>query len=363
MGDHVARPVHLDGVVAADLMGAVRAGAAPQRSRPPHEQVPLLGAAEEDVVGNVEVARTRVLGPDSEPDVLEAAVPDREPGSPGDILESSEYGYVRVAEREAVEDVMGRGGDIEEPVVAGSVEHDIAIAGGANRDRSLWRRLDGEPVRAVERRHHRIDVVQPVVPVKAGVHQDGVAGLHGAFPHDAPVAEAGSVVGLQQAREVGLQLLALVIRGIDVPDLPSFERLRLGPGRDADGLDGLAGRTVRIAQLEAAFVLRALLEVQDAAGKAVRNGVVEVFPLAEDTLAADPDQRKRFAPGRVASLPEGDRHGGVAVLVASDGPLESEIVERRVLHGESARLSGVLGQRRDRKEGGKGQRETHMARF
>ena len=57
---------------------------------------------------------------------------------------------------------------------------------------------------AVEGRHHRVDVVQPLGFVEAGVDQDRVARLSPALPDDAPVAEAGAVVGLQEAGEAGL---------------------------------------------------------------------------------------------------------------------------------------------------------------
>ena len=77
VGDDVARAVDLDGVVARQRVRAVRAGAGPQRAGPA-DQAEAIVAAEEEVVGDVEVARAGVLGPDAEADVLEAAVLDRQ---------------------------------------------------------------------------------------------------------------------------------------------------------------------------------------------------------------------------------------------------------------------------------------------
>ena len=64
-----------------------------------------------------------------------------------------------------------------------------------------------------------------------------------------------------------------------------------------DGVGGLAGGAVRVGQLEPALVLGAGLQIQDAAGEAVGNGVVEILAAAVDVLAADADQRQRVAPG------------------------------------------------------------------
>ena len=240
MRDDVARSVDLHGIVTADFVGAVGADTGPVSAGPPDEQVALFEAPDEDVVGDVEVARSGIFGPDTEPDILEAAVLDRQSDRPQYVLEAGEDGDVGVAKRKPVEDVVSGCADVEEAVVARAIEDDLTVAGGLDRDRLLDRTLDGEPVGAVERRHHRVNIVEALVAVQPGVDEDGVAGLHGALPHDVPVAESGPVVGLQQAAEIRLQLLALVIRGVDVQRLSAGIRLRLSARGDADGLRRLA---------------------------------------------------------------------------------------------------------------------------
>ena len=165
VGDHVTRSIDLDGVVASDFMRAVGAGTPPEGARPAHEQVSLLGAAKEDVVGDVEVAGSFVLAPDAESDVLESTVAHGQPDGAGDVLEASEDGNICVAERQAVEYVVGGGCDVKESVIASAVKHNGAVSRRSNRDGTVWRGLDGEPVRSVEGRHHWIDVIEAIVPV------------------------------------------------------------------------------------------------------------------------------------------------------------------------------------------------------
>ena len=105
----------------------------------------------------------------------------------------------------------------------------------------------------------------------------------------------------------------------------------------------LASDAVGVAELEPALVLLARLEVENAAGKAVGDGVFEVFTFAEDALAADADQRQGFAPAGIAHLTKVDGDRGVAVGVTGDGPFEAEVVERWMLDGEAAGLGSVLG--------------------
>ena len=68
-----------------------------------------------------------------------------------------------------------------------------------------------------------------------------------------------------------------------------------------------------------------------------------MLPIAEDTLATDADQRKGVAPRRVTLLAEFNGDGGVAVVVADDGPFEAEVVKCRMLDGEATGVDGVLG--------------------
>ena len=171
---------------------------------------------------------------------------------------------------------------------------------------------------------------------------DGVAGLHRSLPDDVPVPEPGAVVRLQQACEVGLHLLALVIRRVDVPDLTT----RVGPGLGSrahlDQVLGNAGHAIGVAEDEPTLVLGIRFDVEDAAGEAVRNCVVQVLALPEDALAADPHQGQCFAPVRGSDRAEIHLDRGIAIRVPGNCPLESEIAESRMLHCELTRPGGVL---------------------
>ena len=114
------------------------------------------------------------------------------------------------------------------------------------------------------------------------------------------------------------------------------EPLRLDARPGAHGHGPLPVDAVGIGEDEAALVLRSGLEPEDAAGEAVRHGVVEMLAPPVDLFPADPHQRQRGAPGVVANGAERHVDRCVAVGVAVDGPLEAEAVERGVLDDEPA---------------------------
>ena len=97
---------------------------------------------------------------------------------------------------------------------------------------------------AGEGRGQRVDVVQAIGAVQAGMDQDGVAGLCAFLPNHAPIAEAGAVVGVQDAGEVSAPGGALVVGGIHVESTAGGGGLGFGAGSDLDGLGGLAGGAV-----------------------------------------------------------------------------------------------------------------------
>ena len=82
-------------------------------------------------------------------------------------------------------------------------------------------------------------------------------GLRAALPNDAPIAEPGAVVGLEDAGEAGLDSLAFVIGRVDVEGAAFVGRLGFGAGCDLDGVGGLAGGAVGVGELEPAFVFGA----------------------------------------------------------------------------------------------------------
>ena len=109
----------------------------------------------------------------------------------------------------------------------------------------------------VEWSHHRIDIVQPVIAIQPGMDEYRVAGAHRAFPNYAPIAQARSVVGLQQARKVRLQLFVLVVRRIDMQHAPAFIGHWLGAGAHSHDMLGFSRRAVRVGEFQATFILRA----------------------------------------------------------------------------------------------------------
>ena len=229
----------------------------------PADEAEAIVAAEEQIVGDVEIAGAGVLGPDACAHVFEAAILHRESDGAQHFFLAGEDRDVGVAKREAVEDVIARRHHVEQPRIAVAVEDDFAVAGRLDGDRLFFRALERQRHRAVERRHHRVDVVEPLGFVEADVDEDGVAGLRAALPHDAPVAEAGAVVRLKHAREAGLDSLALVVGRVDVERAAFFRRHGLGARRDLDDMGRLAGRAVGVGELETALVLGAGREIQD----------------------------------------------------------------------------------------------------
>jgi hypothetical protein len=121
----MAGAVHLYGVIADEQMGGVRRDVAR-----PADHAEAIVAAEKEIVGDIEVARSGVFGPNAKPDVFEAAILDGESGGSENLFFSCKYGDVSVAESEAVEDVVRRGHDLKQDVIACAVENNVTVAGG-----------------------------------------------------------------------------------------------------------------------------------------------------------------------------------------------------------------------------------------
>ena len=349
--DHVSGAVDLDRVVAGHLVGAIRPGARPQRPGPTDQPEPIV-PADEQVVRNIKVARAGKLGPHAEPDVLEAAVPDGQRDGTSHAFLTGHDRHVGVADRQPFQNVMLRRHHVEERVAARAVDDDLAVTGGRDRDRPLRCAFERERHRAVERCHLRIDVVQPLGAVQAGMHQDRIARPGAPFPDDAPVAQSRAVIRLQQTGEARLQTGALVVGGVDVERSPRGRSLRFAPRADARDLDRLSRGAIGIPQLEAAFVFGARAQVEDAAGKTVGHDVVQVLTLPEHSLAANPCERQPLPPHGFACGPELDIDRRIAIRVPPDRPFEPEVQKRGMLDDERAGFGRVLGAR-----GGRGKHE------
>ena len=235
-------------------------------------------------------------------------------------------------------------------MVAVAIEDHFSVAGGLDGDGLFGGAFERQRHGAVKGRHHGVDIVEAFGPVEAGVDEQGIAGLGAALPHDGPVAEAGAVVGLQDAGEGRLLPRAEVVGRVDVQGAAARVGLGLSAGADLDDLRGLAGDAVRVGHHEAALVLGSGGEVENAAGKAMRDGVVEVLLAAIDVLAADPHERHALFPVRFAHGAVLDRNSGVAVFVAGDGPFKAQVQQRRMFNVKLAGLGSVL---RERAGGGK----------
>ena len=171
------------------------------------------------------------------------------------------------------------------------------------------------------------------------MHQDGVAGLHARPAARRGVAGAAIVVvGAHQARERRFLPLPFIADRIHVIDLAALSRLRLGPGADGNGLRRVrrgTGNPVRIGHDEARFVGRVRLEVEDAAGKHVRQRQVEDVRL-DDPLTLQAQQRHGLLPRRLTGLAIRHRDRRVAVGVAFNHPFEAEVDERRRIDDQFA---------------------------
>src|SRR5262245_16181772 len=91
-------------------------------------------SSQKHVVGNIKVARPSVLRPDSKTDILKSAILDRESDGAENFLLPCKNGDIGVAQSEAIEDVVVRRHHIEQPMIAGPVEDNFAIAGSFDRD-------------------------------------------------------------------------------------------------------------------------------------------------------------------------------------------------------------------------------------
>ena len=317
--------------------------APPELRVAPADQALRVVPAVEPVVGDVEVARPRVVREDADADVLETGVLDREPLRPRDELLAGPDGELGVAKRDALEiGVVGRH-DVEEGEVAVAVEDDLAVTRRLDGNRPLGRTVGRQVVRALEGKGAvGSAVLQVVVAVEAGVHEEGVAGAHPGTPGrgEVPTAARG-VVRAYQPLERRLDLRALEAMGIDVEHPPLRVRYRLGARPHGHRPAGLSDHAVGIGHHEPRLVRRVGLQVEDAPREHVRNDDVELIS-DEDPLALQAQEGQRRRPLRLA-LPAIRRlHRRVPVVVALDGPFEAEVDQRRRLDQELSRRDRVL---------------------
>ena len=314
----------------------------PQGRVGPSDQALRVVPAVEPVVGDVEVARPGVVREDADPDVLETGALHREPLRPRDGLLAGPDGEVGVAERDALEvGVVGRH-DVEEGEVAVAVEDDFAVTRRLDGDRPLGGAVGRQVVRALVREGAvGSAVLQVVVAVEAGVHEERVAGAHPGTPGRGEVpAAARGVVRAYQPLERRLDLRTLEAVGIDVEHPPLRVRRRLGARSHRHRPAGVAAHAVGVGHHEPRLVRRVGFEVEDAPREQVGHDDVELV-ADEDPLALQAQEGQRRQPLRLALPAIRHLHRGVAVVVALDGPLEAEVDQGRRLDQQFSRRDRV----------------------
>src|SRR5262249_18370229 len=220
-GDHVAWAVNFNGIVAGEQVRTVsgygpRVAARLALGAAPSEQAKAVVATQEEIVGDVESARARILCPHSKTDVLEATILHREADRAENFFLAGENSNVRVSKGEAVEDVIPRRHHVEEPMIAIAVDNHLPIAGSLDRDGLVGRAFQREGTGPIEWRHHRIDVIKAFGFIATGMEQENVTRLRAAFPDDRPVTQTGAVVGLQNAREARFLARAEIVRRVNM---------------------------------------------------------------------------------------------------------------------------------------------------
>ena len=304
----------------------------------PSEHAAAIVAAEEDVVRDVVILRSRELRRDADAHVFHPAVADREPLGSGDVFHARPERHLRIPDREPLEDVVVGGHDVEQPERAVAIEDDFAVAGRPNDDGPIWRAFGREQIGSVEGGAQRVHVIMTIALVQPRMHQDDVPGLDLALVDHVPVAGAGSRVGSHQSREVRFLFRPAPAWRIDVQHAAVRGRFRLRARADLRDLRRLPAHAVGIRHREPDLILRIRLEVEDAPGELVRHGVGR----AEDPLASHSQQRHPWFPPALTGRPVAHFHRGVPVLIAGDLPLESQTDQRGRLDHESPRRRRVL---------------------
>ena len=240
----------------------------------------------------------------------------------------------RVPDRDSLEVVVVGDLGIEEVEVAIAVENYLSVPGAFDYNRLLRGASCGQIVGTFHR-SGGIDgpvtcVVLRMVFVKAGMHQDGVAGFDPGTARRYCVAPAAVVVvGTHEPVERRLKSGPFIVRWVNVVDLPSRGGHRLGAGPHLNHLSQclacLPHYSVGIRQDEAGLVASVRLQVQNASGKHVRRDYVEDALVLINPFTLEPHQGQALFPAGLALFAVQNFDGGVPVIVALDYPFEAQI--------------------------------------
>ncbi len=255
--------------------------------------------ADEHVVGDVEILGAGPLVLHDAPDLLRAGSNQREAAGASDVLPAQQERDARVPNRDALEVVVVRGHQVEDVVVAVAVEDHLAVARALDHDRLVGRAARGEVIRAIEWRaigsRVRIEprIVEARVLVDTGVHENRVARLHARRIGDRVIGLIRpQIISTHQAVERRLLHLTFIAGRINVIDVAARSRRRHLARMHRHVLFDGAARAIRIAQHETAFVIGIRLEIEHAAGKHVRRGVVVDRRRAYAVAAAPPPHNR-----------------------------------------------------------------------
>jgi hypothetical protein len=190
------------------------------------------------------------------------------------------------------------------------------------------------------RKYVPLDTV-PIVFIESRVYEDRVARLYARWVGVEVVGVRGAgVVRGQQSGERGLLSLPLKVGRIHVVDVAARRRHRFGARAHRHDAFGTSRDAIRIRQHEPRFIRSCRLELEEAAGEAVRRDVLQ--RVLVDALVADAKQRRPALPHLLALLAIGDGDRRVAIVVAVDHPLEAERNQRRRL-GDEVLRDGLVG--------------------
>jgi hypothetical protein len=171
-----------------------------------------------------------------------------------------------------------------------------------------------------------------------------IAGLGSPLPDHRPVAEARTIISIQNPSEARLLARPKIVGRIDMKRAAAFIGLGLGSGLYLHRVCSLACNTVGVCHDKVALVFSTWLEVEDRAGEALRDGVIEVLSAPVHVLTTDANERESIAPSGISNLPELNRDCGIAIYVARNGPFKAQVQKCRMFDVEFASLSCILSQ-------------------
>ena len=209
-------------------MGTIGTGTSPHRTGPADHPKTIL-AAKDQIIGNVEIAGPGIFSPNSKAHALKSTILHCQTNSTHHFFLTGKNSHVGVAKGEPIKNVIARCHHIEQAMIAITIENHLAIASRFNGDGLFHGSLQRQRQGAVERCHHRVNVVIPFWFVQPGMHQQRIACLRTPFPNYAPITKSGTVVSLQDASKTGFNARARIVRRINMQSATALIGHRFTP--------------------------------------------------------------------------------------------------------------------------------------